>query len=102
MISQLQVIGHMPKKYLPINLFDIHVRLYRCVKIWRIFGQSSISPNFSGTKVSLHTVSHSRDTPKCTLVYIQIWHGKMANKRNTAIHIKFLIRLQLLLGSSTT
>ena len=35
---------------------------YRCVKvwmvkIWRIFDQSSISPNFYGTKVSLHTVS---------------------------------------------
>ena len=24
--------GHVPKKYLPIDLFDIHVRLYRCVK----------------------------------------------------------------------
>ena len=61
MVPQLQVIGHVPKKYLPINLFDIHVRLYRCVKIWmvkiwQIFGQSSISPNFSGTKVSLYTV----------------------------------------------
>ena len=61
MVLQLQVIGHMPKKYLPINLFDIHMRLYRCakiwmVKIWQIFGQSSISPNFSNAKVSLHTV----------------------------------------------
>ena len=26
------------------------------VKIWQIFGQSSISPNFSSAKVSLHTV----------------------------------------------
>ena len=53
--------GHVPKKYLPIDLFDIHVRLYRCVKIWmvkiwRFFGQSSISPNFSGAKVSLYMV----------------------------------------------
>ena len=61
MIPQLQVIGHVPKKYLPVNLFDIHVRLYRCikiwmVKIWQIFGQSSILPNLSGTKVSLHAV----------------------------------------------
>ena len=59
MVPQLQVVGYVPKKYLPINLFDIHVRLYRCVKIWtvkiwQIFGQSSISPNFSGTKVFLH------------------------------------------------
>ena len=51
MICQLQVVGHVPKKYLPINLFDICVKLYRCVniwmvKIWRIFGRSSISPNF--------------------------------------------------------
>ena len=58
---QLQVSGHMPKKYLPINLFDIHVRLYRCVKIWvvkiwRFFGWSSISPNVSGAKVSLYMV----------------------------------------------
>ena len=62
MVSQLQVIGHMPKKYLSITLFDIQVRLYRCikiwmVKIWQIFGQSSISPNFSGAKVFLHTVN---------------------------------------------
>ena len=66
MVPQLQVVGHVPKKYLPINLFDIHVRLYRSVKIWvvkiwRIFAQLSISPNFSGTKVSLHTVNtHTR------------------------------------------
>ena len=58
MMPQLQVIGHVPKKYLPINLFGVHVRLYRCVKIWmvkiwQIFGQSSILPNFSGAKVSL-------------------------------------------------
>ena len=51
----------MPKIYLPIDLFDIHIRLYRCekmwmVKNWQIFSQSSISPNFSGDKVSLHTV----------------------------------------------
>ena len=61
MVPQLQVVGHVPKKYLPINLFDIHVRLHRRVKIWmmkiwQIFGQLSISPNFSGTKISLHTV----------------------------------------------
>ena len=61
MIPQLQVIGHVPKKYLSINLFNIHVRLYRrvkiwMVKIWQIFGQLSISPNFSSAKVSLHTV----------------------------------------------
>ena len=63
MIPQLQVIGHVPKKYLPINLFNIHVRLYRCVKIWmvkiwQIFGQSLILPNFSGAKVSLHMVAN--------------------------------------------
>ena len=34
MVPHLQVIGHVPNKYLPINLIDIHVRLYRCVKIW--------------------------------------------------------------------
>ena len=28
------------------------------MKIWRIFGQSSILPNFSSAKVSLHTVSN--------------------------------------------
>ena len=28
MVLQLQVIGQVPKKYLPINSFDIHVRLY--------------------------------------------------------------------------
>ena len=54
---------HVPKKCVPINLFDIHVRLYRCVKywmvkIWQIFGRSSILPNFIGTKVSLHTVEN--------------------------------------------
>ena len=45
------------------NIFQpicsIFKRLYRCVKIWmvkiwRIFGQSSISSNFSSTKISLH------------------------------------------------
>ena len=62
MVLQLQVVEHVPRKYFPINLFDIHERLYyRCakiwmVKIWQIFGQSSILPNFTGTKVSLHTV----------------------------------------------
>ena len=65
-VLQLQAVGHVPKKYLPINLFDIHVRLYISikiwmVKIWRIFGQSSILPNFSGTKVSLHTVFQIRN-----------------------------------------
>ena len=59
--TQLQVVGHVHKKYLPINLFDIHIKLCRCVKIWMvriwwIFGQSSISPNFSSAKISLHTV----------------------------------------------
>ena len=61
MVPQLQVVGHTPKKYLSINLFNINVRFYRCVKIWmgliwQIFGQSSISPNFCGAKVSFHTV----------------------------------------------
>ena len=59
MIPQLQVIGHVPKKYLPINLFDIHVRFYGCVK----FGQLSILPNFSSVKVSLHTVFATHVTP---------------------------------------
>ena len=64
MIPQLQVIGHVPKTYLLINLFDIHMRLYRCVKIWmvktwRILGQLSIMPNFNGTKVSLYMVQLS-------------------------------------------
>ena len=62
MVPQLQVVEHVPEKYLPINLFDIHVRVYRCVKIWmvkfwQIFGQSSISPNFSDANVSLHMVT---------------------------------------------
>ena len=68
MVSQLQkrlqVVGHVPKKYIPINLFDIHVRLYRCVKIWivkiwQIVGRSSISPNFSSVKVSLYTLART-------------------------------------------
>ena len=33
MIPQLQVVGHVPKRYLLINLFDIHIRFYKCVKI---------------------------------------------------------------------
>ena len=61
MVPQLQVVGQVPKKYLSISLFDIHVRLCRCikiwmVKIWQIFGQLSISPNFSSTKVLLHAL----------------------------------------------
>ena len=62
MVRQLQVVRHMPKKYLPTNLFEIHMRPYRHVKIWMVkiwqilVGRSSISPNLSGTKVSLHTV----------------------------------------------
>ena len=61
MVPQLQVVEHMPKKCLPINLFDICVRLYRCVKIWivkiwRIFGQLSILSNNSSAKVSFHMV----------------------------------------------
>ena len=60
-LPQLQVVGQVPKKYLPINLFDIQVRLYKCVKvwmvkIWKIFGQPLILQNFSGAKVSLHMV----------------------------------------------
>ena len=67
MVLQLQVVGHVPKKCLSINLFDIHVRFYRCVKIWmgkicRIFGRSSILPNFSSAKVSLHMVSRAHNT----------------------------------------
>ena len=43
-------------------IFITHARVYHwCVKIWMvkmlwIFGRSSISPNFSTVKVSLHTV----------------------------------------------
>ena len=43
--------------------FYTHVRLYyRClkvwmVKIWQIYGQLLISPNFYGAKVSLHLVA---------------------------------------------
>ena len=33
--THLHAVGHMLKKYLPINLFDIQVRLYKCLK----FGQ---------------------------------------------------------------
>ena len=67
MVFQLQVVGHVPKKYFPISLFDIHVRLYRCVKIWmvkiwQIFCQSSILPNFSSAKVSLHMVLYADST----------------------------------------
>ena len=66
------------------NLFNIlkkmrqyytHMRLYyRCtkiwiVKIWRIFGQSSILPNFCGTKVSLYTVCYKRNRLKSCLFY---------------------------------
>ena len=72
MVPWLQVVGHVPKKYLPINLFNIHVRLYRCVKIWmvkiwQIFGRSSISPNFRGAIVSLHTVLLHLNTMTVTL-----------------------------------
>ena len=60
-VLQLQVGGHIPEKYLPIHLFDIHIRLYKClkiwmVKIWQIFSQSSFLPYFSGANVSLHTI----------------------------------------------
>ena len=47
------------------SIFIIYVRLYhRCVKIcmvkiWQIFGRLSVLPNFSSTKVSLHTVCYS-------------------------------------------
>ena len=63
--STLQAVRNMPKKI--FSFFDIHMRLYyRCVKIWiektwEIFGQSSISPNFHGAKVSLHTVFRNTD-----------------------------------------
>ena len=44
--------------YLPINLFDNHMRLYTYIcKNLANFTWSSISPNFSSTKVSLQTVS---------------------------------------------
>ena len=61
MVFQLQVVGNVRMKYLPISLFGIHLRFYRyvkiwMVKIWRIFGHSSILPNSSGAKVPLHTV----------------------------------------------
>ena len=61
MVFQLQIVGNVHKKYLPISLFGIHLRFYRCVKIWmvkiwQIFGHSSILPNSSGTKVPLHMV----------------------------------------------
>ena len=56
MVPHLQVVGHIPKKYLPINLIDIHIRLYRCVKIWmlktwrilvgRQFCQILVAPKF--------------------------------------------------------
>ena len=35
-ISKLQVVGQVPKKYLPISFFDILVRLYRYVKFWMV------------------------------------------------------------------
>ena len=77
MVPQLQVVGHVPKKYLPINLFDIHLRLYRCVKIWLvkiwwIFGQLSILPNFSGAKVSLHTINGSLTVNQYTIQVLTI------------------------------
>ena len=31
MVQQLQVAGYVPKIYLPVNLFNIHVRLQMCV-----------------------------------------------------------------------
>ena len=31
-VPQLQAVGHVLKKNLPINLFDIHMTLYQCVK----------------------------------------------------------------------
>ena len=60
MVPQLQVDGHVPKKYLPMSLFNIHVRLHRCVNIWMVkFGEFLVSCQFSncsGTKASLHMV----------------------------------------------
>ena len=53
-------------------IFITHARLYHwCVKIWMlkmwwIFGRSSISPNFSSAKVSLHTVYPNACTNKLT------------------------------------
>ena len=52
------------KNYLSINLFDIHVRLYRLVKIWMVkFGEFLVGRpfllNFSDANVSLHTLHHS-------------------------------------------
>ena len=31
MVFQLQVVGYIPKNYLPKNLFNTHVRLYKCL-----------------------------------------------------------------------
>ena len=63
--TQLQIVGHVPKNIFQsiFSIFIIHMRLYcRCVKIWmvkiwQIFGWSSILPSFRGAKVSLYTVA---------------------------------------------
>ena len=40
---------------------------------WRIFGQSSITPNFSGTKVSLHTVNGIQNMKNTLHTYVIVY-----------------------------
>ena len=47
-LSHIQLVKHILQ----------HLQIWM-VKIWQIFGQSSISPNFRDAKVSLHTVDCS-------------------------------------------
>ena len=66
-----------------------HARLYsRCVKIeiWRIFGQSSISPNYRVAKVSLHMVVITQESVLC-LIYMHSPLGA-AHPRVSCVYIK--------------
>ena len=84
--STLQVVGCVPRLENILYLFNIlqkrwqfytHARLYySCVKVWmvklwQIFGQSSISPNFCGTKVSLYMVA-SVNTCTCEFNFVLV------------------------------
>ena len=58
MVPQLQVIGDVPKKYLPINL-----------KIWHFLVSCQLCQILAAPKVSLHMVSAD-----CTIGVFCLWH----------------------------
>ena len=65
MVPQMQVVGHMPKEYLPINSFDIHYSHETLPLMRKYFNGENLAnfmtviiilPNFSSVKVFLHMV----------------------------------------------